>query len=93
MKVNLIAGIFFTGILASSAAQAASTDEAKSASDRAKAYLSAVEVIQKQYAGYGLDVTREALIRVSAYHYPDFAAQQDRVAHNVADKVSLAAGK
>lgn len=90
MKAHLIAFILFTGILASSAAQAVSTDEMKSANDRAKAYLAAVEVIQKQYAAYGLDVTREALIRVSAYHYPEFAAQQDQGAHNGIDNVSLA---
>lgn len=80
MKAHLIAGIFLGGILAASAAQAGSPDQTKSARERATAYLAAVEVIQKQYAGYDLDVTREALIRVSAHHYPEFAAQQGWVA-------------
>ncbi len=92
MKVHLIAGIFFGAILASSAAQAVSTDKTKSDSERAKAYLAAVEVIQEQYASYGLDVTREALISLTAYYYPEFAARQNRVTQKSTGKAPLTGG-
>ena len=85
MKAHILASIIFIGILASSAAQAGSNAEAKSGHDKAKAYLAAVEVIQQQYAGYGLDVVREALVRLSAYHYPEYAAEQIKVAQKGAD--------
>ena len=93
MKTHILASIIFTGILASSAAQAGSIDEAKSINDKAKTYLAAAEEIQKQYAGYGQNVTREALIRLSDYHYPGFAAQQAQVAQEDKDKAYLAAAE
>ena len=93
MKTHILASILFTGILASSVAQAGSTAETKSVNNKAKTYLAAAEEIQKQYAGYGLDVTREALIRLSAYTYPDFAAQQTQIAQKNKDKAYLAAAE
>ena len=92
MNTRIIASVIFTAILASSAAQASpSVSGKRSVDDNAKAYLLAAEEIQKQYAGYSLDITREALIRLSAYHYPEFAAQQSQFAQNDFDKAYLTA--
>lgn len=85
MKTRILASIITASILASSAAQAGSVAETKSANDKAKTYLAAAEEIQKQYAAYGTDVTREALIRLSAYYYPGFAAQQNKIAQKQND--------
>ena len=93
MKTRILASLIFTGILASSAAQAESVAETKSVNDKANTYLTAAEEIQKQYASYGLDVTREALIRLSANTYPEFAAQQNQAAQKDTDNAYLAAAE
>ena len=91
MKTNIFAGIIFAGILASSVAQASTAAKTKSVNEADKAYLAATEEIQKQYAGYGVGITREALVRLSAYYYPDFAAQQTQVAQKCTDHAYMAA--
>ena len=76
MKAQFIAVILFTGILGYSLAQGGSSMEAQAVDERAAGYFAAIDTVLTQYAEYGLDVQREALIRGSAYHYPEAAAEQ-----------------
>ncbi len=76
MKAHLIAAVLFTTILGISLAHGGSHMETQATDERAQEYLAAVDTVLNQYADYGLDVQREALIRVSAYHYPEYAAEQ-----------------
>ncbi len=76
MKVHLIAAVLFTTILGISLAHGGSHVKTQATDERAQEYLAAVDTVMNQYAGYSLDIQREALIRVSAYHYPEYAADQ-----------------
>ncbi len=76
MKTHLFAVILFTGILGFSLAHGGSSVKTQATDERAQEYLAAVDTVMNQYAGYSLDIQREALIRLSAYHYPEYAADQ-----------------